>query len=97
MATRTDKQGKPKVKQATPQASIATSADTIMNMNPIGKFEMRDIVREFESTLIRLYGVNMLDAAISRYEALDIYNEFRCPRTAAAICGLRKGLNLQAA
>lgn len=68
-----------------------------MNMNPIGKFEMRDIVREFENTLIRLYGVNMLDAAISRYEALGIYNEVRCARTAAAICGMRKGLNPQLA
>ena len=38
-----------------------------------------------------------LNAAVSRYEALDIYNEFRCARTAAAICGLRKGLNLQTA
>ncbi len=72
-------------------------AGDIMTINPVGKFEMRAIVSEFESTLIRLYGVNMLDAAISRYEALDIYNEFRCARTAAAICGLRKGLNLQAA
>lgn len=68
-----------------------------MNMNPIGKFEMREIVREFENTLIRLYGVNMLDAAISRYEALGIYNEVRCARTAAAICGMRKGLNPQLA
>jgi len=68
-----------------------------MNMNPIGKFEMREIVNEFEHTLIRLYGMNMLDAAITRYEALDIYNEFQCARTAAAICGLRKGLNLVAA
>lgn len=73
------------------------TAGQIMNMNPIGNFEMREIVREFESTLIRLYGVNMLDAAISRHEALDIYNEFRCPRAAAAIRGVRKGLNLRTA
>lgn len=63
-----------------------------MTMNPIGKFEMRDVVREFEGTLIRLFGMNMLDAAISRYEALDIYSQVRCASTAAAICGMRKGL-----
>ncbi len=68
-----------------------------MNMNPIGKYEMRDIVREFETTLISIYGVNMLDAAITRYEALGLYNEVRCARTAAAICGMRKGLNPQLA
>lgn len=68
-----------------------------MDMNLIGKFEMRHILCEFEDTLIRLYGVNMLDAAISRYEALGIYNEFRCAQTAAAVCGLRKGLDLQSA
>ncbi len=68
-----------------------------MDMNPIGKFEMREIVNEFEATLIRLYGVNMRDAAISRYEALGIYGEFRCARTAAAVCGQRRGLDLQPA
>jgi len=65
-----------------------------MTMNSIRKFEMRSIVSEFEDTLIRLYGVNMLDAAITRHEALVIYGEFKCARTAAAICGLRKGLSL---
>lgn len=63
-----------------------------MTMNPIGKFEMRSIVSEFESTLIRLYGVNMLDAAITRHEALMCYGEFHCARTAAVVCGQRKGL-----
>jgi hypothetical protein len=39
----------------------------------------------------------MLDAAITRYEALGLYNEVRCARTAATICGMRKGLNPQLA
>ena len=66
----------------------------IMNMNPIGKFEMREIVREFDATLISMFGVNMLDAAISRYEAISAYNEFQCPRKAAEVSGLRRGLHV---
>ena len=50
-----------------------------------------------DATLIRLYGVNMLDAAINRFEALITYDEFHCPRKAAEIYGQRHGLNLQAA
>jgi hypothetical protein len=68
-----------------------------MEMNNIGKFEMLKIVNEFDATLIRLFGVNMLDAAINRFEALSAYDEFRCPRKAAEVYGLRHGLNLQSA
>ncbi len=68
-----------------------------MDMNRIGKFEMRQIVSEFDATLIRLYGVNMLDAAISRYEALQAFNDFLCPRKAAEALALKRGLNLHAA
>jgi hypothetical protein len=71
-------------------------AGEIMDMNHIGKFEMREIINEFDATLIRLFGVNMLDAAINRYEALGAYSEFHCPRKAAEISGLRRGLSLQA-
>lgn len=67
-----------------------------MNMNNIGKFEMREIVNEFDATLIRLYGVNMLDVAINRIEVLMAYEEFHCPRKAAEAYGVRHGLNLQA-
>jgi hypothetical protein len=67
-----------------------------MDMNKIGKFEMRRIVNEFDAALIRLFGVNMLDAAINRYEALIACEEFDCPRKAAEAYGLRRGLNLQA-
>lgn len=69
----------------------------IMNMNPIGKFEMSAIVREFDDTLIRLFGVNMLDAAISRHEAISAFNEFQCPRKAAEISGRRRGLSAETA
>ena len=68
-----------------------------MDMNNIGKFQMREIINEFDSTLIRLYGVNMLDAAINRLEALMAYDEFHCPRKAAEVYGIRHGLDLQAA
>jgi len=68
-----------------------------MDMNRIGKFEMLRLVNEFDAALIQLFGVNMLDAAITRYEALGAVNELDCPRTAAQVYGLRRGLNLQAA
>ena len=67
-----------------------------MNMNRIGKFELREIVNEFDATLIRLFGVNMLDAAITRHEVLNAYNEVQCPRKAAELYGHRRGLALQA-
>lgn len=63
-----------------------------MDMTRIGKFEMRRIVNEFDETLIRLYGVNMRDAAISRLDALNIYNEVQSASKAAEICGQRLGL-----
>jgi len=63
-----------------------------MNMNAIGKFEMLKIVNEFDATLIRLYGLNMLDARITRHEAMTAYSEFQCPRQAAEAAGVRRGL-----
>lgn len=59
------------------------------DMTRIGKFEMRRIVNEFDETLIRLYGVNMRDAAISRMDALNLYNEVHSAAKAAEICGER--------
>ena len=67
-----------------------------MDMSRIGKYEMLKIVNEFDATLINLFGVNMLDAAITRHEALCACEEVRCPRKAAEIFGLRRGLSLQA-
>ena len=68
-----------------------------MEMNRIGKFEMRKLINEFDATLIRLYGQNMCDASISRYEALAACNEFDSPSKAAEVFGLRCGLVAQAA
>jgi hypothetical protein len=68
-----------------------------MNMSRIGKFQMREIIDEFDATLIRLYGVNMLDAAINRLDALMAYDEFQCARRAAEACGLRRGLTVHCA
>lgn len=64
-----------------------------MEMTRIGKFEMRRIVDEFDATLIRLYGVNMRDAAVSRLDALNLYNEVHSASKAAEICGERLGLH----
>jgi hypothetical protein len=68
----------------------------MMEMNHIGKYEMRAIVDEFDATLIRLYGMNMCDAAITRYEALSACAAARCPREAAELYGMRHGLKSQA-
>jgi hypothetical protein len=68
-----------------------------MDMNHIGKFEMLKALNEFDAALIRLFGVNMLDAAISRYEALGICNVYNCPSKAAEMYGLGHGLQLQSA
>jgi hypothetical protein len=68
---------------------------SIMTMNHIGKFEMRKILNDFDATLINLFGVNMLDADISRIEAVNAYNEFQCAQKAAEVSGLRRGFNLQ--
>lgn len=67
-----------------------------MEMNRIGKFEMRRLINEFDSTLIRLFGQNMCDASISRYEALAACNEFESPSKAAEAFGLRCGFEVQA-
>lgn len=68
----------------------------MVEMNKIGKFELRLIMKEFDDTLIRLFGVNMLDAKINRYDALDAYNEFQSASKAAEMTGLRLGLKLLA-
>ncbi len=63
-----------------------------MDTNAIGKFEMRNIVNAFDTELIQLFGLNMLDAHITRYEAIYAYDEFRCPRKTAEAMGVRRGL-----
>lgn len=63
-----------------------------MSLTRVGKFEMRRIVQEFDETLIRLYGMNMRDAAITRLDALNLYNEVNSACKAAEICGERLGL-----
>jgi len=67
-----------------------------MTMNGIGKFQLREIISEFDTTLIQVFGVNMSDADISRQEAIIAYNEVNCPRKAADLCARRRGLTPQA-
>lgn len=64
-------------------------------MTPVGKFEVRNIVNQFDASLIELFGVNMSDAGISRHEALNAYNEVNCARKAAELFGQRRGLSPQ--
>lgn len=61
-------------------------------MNKIGKFEALKIVNEFDRTLIELFGINMTDAHITRYEALATIEEARSVRKAAEIYGHRLGM-----
>ncbi|TRZ89693.1 MAG: hypothetical protein D4R84_17425 [Rhodocyclaceae bacterium] len=68
-----------------------------MEMNRIGKFEVRRIVNEIDSILIGSYGVNMLDAKITREEALRAFDETGTTRQAAELCASRHGLPPQPA
>ncbi|TRZ70736.1 MAG: hypothetical protein D4S02_00030 [Rhodocyclaceae bacterium] len=63
-----------------------------MEMNRVGKFETRRIVNEIDGILITSYGVNMLDAKITRAEALRAFNESGSTRQAAELCAGRHGL-----
>lgn len=63
-------------------------------MNKIGKFEALKIVNEFDRTLIELYGINMTDAHITRYEALATIEEAGSAREAARVFGGKLGLPL---
>ena len=62
-----------------------------MEMNAVGKFEVRRIINEIDGILIRDFGVNMLDAKITREEALSAYNEVNSTTSAAHLCAERKG------
>jgi hypothetical protein len=66
------------------------------NMNPVGKFEMRQIINEFDTELINLFGVNMSDAGITRQAAILAYDEVNCARKAAENYGRRLGLVMRA-
>jgi hypothetical protein len=68
-----------------------------MDMNKIGKFEMRKIVNEFDANLIELFGLNMSDAGITRHEAVSAYNQWQCARRAVEDSAGRRGLVPQAA
>lgn len=57
----------------------------------IGKYETLKIIKEFEGVLIELYGVNMRDAGITRFEALMAVDEYRDVRQAARNIGERRG------
>ena len=61
-------------------------------MNRIGKFESRRIVEEFDKALIELFGRNMSDVGISRFDALSLVGETQDARKAAELAGARRGL-----
>jgi hypothetical protein len=63
-----------------------------MGINRVGKFEARKLIEEFDRTLIDLFGVNMSDAGISRWDALSAIEETQDARKAAELAGIRKGL-----
>jgi hypothetical protein len=63
-----------------------------MEMNRIGKFESLKIVNEFDRALIELYGINMTDARITRYEVLEAYEKIGDARKAAETFGEQRGL-----
>jgi len=68
-----------------------------MEMNRIGKFESRRLINEFDAELIRRYGMNMLDASISRFEALCACQALGSPGKAAEFFAARCGCGIVAA
>ena len=66
-----------------------TASDRV---SKVGKFETRRKVNEFDSALIELFGINMTDAGISRFEALSIIDETGDIRKAAELVGNRRAL-----
>ncbi|MEW6165948.1 MAG: hypothetical protein AB1642_12880 [Pseudomonadota bacterium] len=63
-----------------------------MNMSKVGKFETLKIVNAFDKALIELYGVNMTDARISRYEVLESYGETGDAARSAELFAERRGM-----
>ncbi|MHB1429736.1 MAG: hypothetical protein ACYC5U_09280 [Rhodocyclaceae bacterium] len=63
-----------------------------MDINRVGKFEALKIVNAFDQALIEIYGINMTDAHITRYEVLTAYDKTGCPRKAAELFGEQQGL-----
>lgn len=60
-----------------------------MEINRVGKFEVRRIINEFDAALIRSYGVNMLDVKITRQQALLAIEETGTAQDAADLCARR--------
>lgn len=65
-----------------------------MNINKVGKFEALKIVNEFDSALIEMFGINMTDARITRYEVLSSIEDACCVRKAAERFGRQRGMPL---
>jgi hypothetical protein len=63
-----------------------------MEMSKVGKFESLKIVNEFDKALIELYGINMTDARITRYEVLASCSEIGCATKAAEQLGQQRGM-----
>lgn len=63
-----------------------------MTINKVGKFEARRIVEDFDDALIALFGVNMTDAGITRFEVLTAVEESGSARGAAESFGRKRGL-----
>jgi len=62
-----------------------------MNMSKVGKFESLKIVNELDRALIDVYGINMTDARITRYEALASITECGSVTAAAELLGKKRG------
>lgn len=63
-----------------------------MNMSNVGKFESLKIVNEFDKSLIELFGINMTDARITRYEVLETCTKLGSARKAAEAFGMQRGM-----
>ncbi|MBS3935062.1 MAG: hypothetical protein KGZ43_02725 [Sulfuritalea sp.] len=63
-----------------------------MDINRVGKFEALKIVNDFDQALIEMFGLNMTDAHIMRFDALAAFAETGNVKKAAELLGLQRGL-----
>jgi hypothetical protein len=62
-----------------------------MNSNNVGKYQVLRTLNDFDQALIEVYGLNMTDARITRYEALAAVESAQGVRPAVLQIGRSRG------
>ncbi len=64
----------------------------MLDINKVGKFETLKIINEVDKALIEIFGINMTDAKLTRYEVLASYGETGSARRSAEQLGEMRGI-----